>query len=173
MYRFMSLFMVWAALAQPAGTGPVEQPTTGIGDLAKDYEIVSGKWERYEQIGPFGVLGTVHIVKEIDSQSRRERVTRYDSEEKVVMAHEVDFRLDRGLGPTRVFTFTNLEQVEGPNKGQKSEGTQTYLYDVNGDRFVEVWGLLVSDGDRPVEVIEWNRVKDKPQQDATARENDE
>ena len=172
MCHLIGLLMILATPPQHAHSDSADGLKSATGSVAQDYQLVDGKWERSEQRGPLGMLGTVRIVKEIDSQRRRERVTRYDSAGKLVVAHEVDFRLERASGPSRLFTFTNLEQVEGPNKGRKSQTSHSYLYHVSSDRFVEVWGLLVSDEDRPIEVIQWRRMKDEPKQTETAREND-
>ena len=163
MIKFMGIVLAMSALSQSADKGNVDLPPTQVDAISADYELVHGKWERVEQTGPFGVFGSARLVKEIDSEQQRERVTHFDSEGNVVTAHEVDFRLDRGPGPTRVFTFTNLKHVKGPHKGQSSEASHSYLWHVKGDRFVEVWGMLVDDGDRSLEVIEWRRVKEDDQ----------
>ena len=116
------------------------------------------------------MFGKARIVKEIDSKNRCERVSRYNSEGKVTVAHQVDFTLSRSSSGVRIFTFSNMTQVKGPNEGQTSKQAHSYLYKVQGNKFIEIWGMLDADGDRPLQIIEWTKVKEKPPQEKVASE---
>ncbi len=59
-------------------------------------------------------------------------------------------------GQIRVFAFSDLTYTEGPNKGEKANGTQAYIYKVAGDKFIEFWGIL-GDADSPILTHRWKR----------------
>jgi hypothetical protein len=113
-------------------------------------EQVQGLWARTEKTSFFS---SQRITKEIKGDV--ETLTTYDSDGNVLSAHTVKIKLALA-GPIRVFVFSDLKYTEGPNKGEKANGTQAYIYKVAGDKFIEFWGIL-GDADSPVLTHRWKR----------------
>jgi hypothetical protein len=88
------------------------------GGLQRDAGALQGKWERTIPATGEGPLGkATRVVKEIKGD--KETVTYHDAEGKVLYSHRVDFTLSQS-GPVRLFTFSNGEVLEGPNKGSRT-----------------------------------------------------
>jgi hypothetical protein len=129
--------------AVPENKSPEEQ------DLA----AMQGRWT-YSTTNQAGAVFRIEkVVKSTDDV-----VTHYDQNGNVIHAHTSTFDLTRH-GPLRVFTIRNTLATAGPNTGQNQAGPRSYAYRVEGDNFLEVWGLLETDRGPP-RVIIWTRVKD-------------
>jgi hypothetical protein len=113
-------------------------------------EQVQGLWTRTQKTSFFS---SQRITKEIKGDV--ETLTTYDSDGNVLSAHTVKIKLALA-GPIRVFAFSDLKYTEGPNKGEKANGTQAYIYKVAGNTFIEVWGIL-GDADSPIRALRWKR----------------
>jgi hypothetical protein len=85
-------------------------------------------------------------------------VTTYDDVGNIVEAHTAEYKLEK-RGPVRVFSFFNLTMIAGVNKGHTQPGTSSFIYRVDDNNFVEVWGLLEGDTGPPRMLI-WRRLKD-------------
>lgn len=114
-----------------------------------DLAQVQGLWER--KTGE-DVPGMLRATKEI--RGNRETVTYYGEGDKLLRAHEVDFKVERREG-IRIFTFTNWTATEGPDKGHKSPAPVSYIYRADENTFVEVWGFLPGQEKRSPRVMMW------------------
>jgi len=74
---------------------------------------------------------------------------------KIVTAKESEFRLE-STDRVKVFTFFNNRILVGPNKGQIDKKEKSYIYRIEGDRFIEAQGLLTDDRGKPFMII-WHR----------------
>lgn len=138
------------ALALAVAVGPAR----GADDAAAKAELagMQGRWEREAaQDAPYR-----RASKEINGD--KETITFYDADGKVIYQHRVDFKLSK-IGELNVFTYSNLQVLDGPNKGQKSPGSASYLYRVRGDKFIEVTGLLPGEGEEEPAVTVWTKAK--------------
>lgn len=121
-------------------------------DKADELKRVMGRWERTFN-NPAGTQ--FRAIKDVFED--HDTVTTYDDVGNVVTAHRSDFKIEK-RGPVRVFSFFNSVVTAGPDKGAQHFETNSYIYRVEDDSFIEVWGLL--DGDpNPVRVLGWKRVK--------------
>jgi hypothetical protein len=87
-------------------------------------------------------------------------VTWYGRDGEVLRSQRAEFELSRS-GKVRIFTFSNIEVLEGPGKGQKASTSGSYIYRVQNDLFVEVGGLLIDEryADRSPYLLKWKKVK--------------
>ncbi len=156
---FIALALVGAVEADHAPA--IAQPKTEVEQLAEDLELLQGAWEMVEKTDEEAAPHRTAL-KEVTGKV--ERITRFDAEGNVTWVHTVDFRLDRGPGPSRVFTFSNVKFLEGRLKGKTSSETTSYLYQVDQENMIEAWGMLTGDKDQPVEINRWTRVnEDEPE----------
>lgn len=129
-----------------AHEGKASQPSEG--QLAE----VQGRWERVEPEG--SEASYKRATKEI--KGNQETVTYFDADGKVVRQHKVDFKLSR-MGDVNVFTYTNWEATEGPQKGTKMPGPVSYVYRVSEKQFREAWGFLPGQENRSSLLLVWKR----------------
>lgn len=121
-------------------------------DKADELKRVMGRWERTFN-NPAGTQ--FRVIKDVFED--HDTVVTYDDVGNVVTAHRSDFKIEK-RGPVRVFSFFNSVVTAGPDKGAQHFETNSYIYRVEDDSFIEVWGML--DGDpNPVRVLGWKRVK--------------
>lgn len=118
-------------------------------DLLKPME---GSWERRVP-NPAGLV--FRIVKEVHGSDSV--VSMYDDVGKLVESHKSQIKAEK-RGPVLVLTFSKIEVTEGPRKGVVEEAPRSYIYRIEGDVFVEAWGLLEGDRMRP-EIIFWKRLQ--------------
>ena len=119
---------------------------------AQELAAVQGKWVRTVETD----RGMFKIVKE--HKGNKTTLTIMDSEGQIVEEKNSEFRLET-TGKVRVFTFFNNVFTAGPNKGRTDDAPQSYIYQVTGDTFVEVRGLMIGDDDR-ISAFTWERVKE-------------
>lgn len=125
---------------------------TAAADNPDDLKCVMGRWER-TFTNPAGTQ--FRVIKDVFEN--HDTVTTYDDVGNVVTAHRSEFKIEK-RGPVRVFSFFNSVVTAGPDKGAQHFETNSYIYRVDDEAFIEVWGML--DGDpNPVRVLGWKRVK--------------
>ncbi|MBP89021.1 MAG: hypothetical protein CMJ64_20290 [Planctomycetaceae bacterium] len=105
---------------------------------AADLQAVQGLWERSLRDREGNVVGraTKHV------QKNNETVTYYDSDANVLQAHRVEIVLRRE-GGVRHFMHSPIQIIAGPNKGARSQQGGGYIYKIEGDRFLEIQGILI------------------------------
>jgi hypothetical protein len=130
----------------------------GDDDAQKDLAGLQGNWERPAREG--SDPGVTRITKEV--KGNVETITNYGEGDKVVSKWRNPFKLV-GQGDVRLWTYTTVEVLEGPQKGQKTpdDFLGSYVYRLDGDTLYEAEGLLVSDEKRGVTpmLITWKKVK--------------
>jgi len=138
-------------------------PSTRDPEAAKKlFDLPEVSKEEYAQ-----VEGTWELAQDTDAAGRRRRVkthhggkttvTAYDADGNIVSQHKSEYKLKKS-GMVRIFVYYNVVPATGPSKGHKFSGPFYYAYNVQGNRFLEVYGLLAGD-DRSPRVLRWNRVK--------------
>lgn len=114
---------------------------------------VQGRWMRQERTAA-GQL--VNIVKEHRGASTV--LTAYDEQGTLLYAHESQFKL-QAEGRLRVLMFYNRRITAGPNTGSFIKEPGSYIYRIDGGRFIEVQGMLEGDTSPP-RIIVWERLED-------------
>jgi hypothetical protein len=136
----------------------VSPTARGDDDAQKDLPGLQGLWERPAREG--SETGVVRITKEV--KGNVETVTSYGEGDKVLNKHRNPFKLV-SQGEVRLWTFTTIEVIDGPQKGYKTpdDFSGSYVYRLDGDTLYEAQGLLVSDEKRGVTplLIMWKKVK--------------
>ncbi|MBT4866970.1 MAG: hypothetical protein HON53_17845 [Planctomycetaceae bacterium] len=155
--RFTQVFMLLVTVAIPAiaadETKSKEQPKPKT-PVQLDLAAVQGRWERPLTDNNGNVVG--NAVKEIKGDI--ETISYFDAAGQLRHAHKVKVKLKR-LGRARLFSYTNIGITAGPNKGRKVEGGGSYLYKVEGDKFLEITNALVGEEKDELTVLTWKRVK--------------
>jgi hypothetical protein len=149
-----------ARSAQPDAAKGETGRSLASGETRDDLALVQGTWERLVKGKAEGPVA--RVVKEI--KGNKETVTYYDDAGKVTRQHRVDFVLD-SAGPVKIFTFSNQEILEGPDKGRRYPGTVSYVYRVGPREFAEVWGFLPGQESRTTLLLVWRRVKEGSESD--------
>jgi len=127
-------------------------PLLADDDTAAEMKRLQGRFERTFT----NAAGTVfRTVKEMGDGE--ETVVTYDDAGNVVESHQSQFKVEK-RGPVRVFSFFNALVTAGPNKGHTQLDTNSYIYRLEGDTFIEAWGLLENDPNAP-RMLGWRRVK--------------
>ena len=123
---------------------------------SQDLQRVQGKWELV--VSPdLKESGVRRALKEI--KGSRETVTFYGDEGKLLRVHTVDIKLTR-QGDLHVFTYSNMEVIDGAEKGSREAGPYSYVYRADDESFYEVVGLFPGEEKQPVVVRQWKRVKE-------------
>jgi uncharacterized protein (TIGR03067 family) len=115
---------------------------------------VQGRWEREEPQG--SDASYKRATKEINGT--KETVTYFDADGKVGRHHRVDFKLSRA-GDVNIFTYTNWEATEGPQKGTKMPGPVSYIYRVSEKQYREAWGFLPGQENRRSVLLIWKKAE--------------
>jgi hypothetical protein len=126
----------------------------GFADEWSDAELkrIEGRYERTV----FNQAGTMfRVVKEVVGDA--EIVTNYDDVGNVIDSHRASIKVEK-RGSVRVFSFFNAVVTHGANKGATQAGTNSYVYRCDNDTFVEAWGMLEGDPNRPRMNI-WQKIK--------------
>ena len=116
---------------------------------------VEGTWERKTGDDVPGLHRATKVVI-----GTHEVVTYYGAGDEVLRAHEVDFKLENRDG-VKIFTFSNWTGTAGPDKGHKAPEQISYIYRVDDNTFIEVWGFLPGQEQRSPRLLMW--VKKPPQ----------
>jgi tetratricopeptide (TPR) repeat protein len=122
-----------------------------------ELDRLQGKWERFwaTEPGPHG--NARRAVREINRDT--ETVTWFDAEGKVLRSHRVTFQLFLS-GSVRIFTYSNMEVLDGPDKGQTFKGLLgSYIYVLDQDTFYEASNLFIDYAGQPPELVAWKRMR--------------
>ena len=119
---------------------------------AEEYAQVEGTWELAQDTN-----AAERQLRVKTHQGGKTTVTAYDVDGKIVSQHASEYKLKRS-GMARIFVFFNVVPATGPSKGKKLRGPFYYAYNVQGNRFLEVYGILAGD-DRSPRVLRWKRAK--------------
>jgi uncharacterized protein (TIGR03067 family) len=120
-----------------------------------DLLAVQGRWEREEPSGSANPYR--RAIKEVKGQE--EVVTYYKPDGTVWRAHRAQFNLSRS-GDVKVFTFSNLQIIDGDGKGTRIQQGRSYIYVATDRQFKEVSGFLPGQEAQPPSVLVWTRAKD-------------
>ena len=133
-----------ALLAEPSPAAESAPP--------EDLKTVQGMWEREE---PSDSPASYRRATK-DIRGNKETVSYYDAKGDLVRRHRVDFTLSR-MGDVKVFTYTQMEVTDGPQKGTKMPGPVSYVYWANDRYFREAWGFLPGQEAPPATLYVWKR----------------
>jgi len=117
----------------------------------EEYAQVEGTWELVLDTDRSGIPRRVKT-----HQGRKTTVTTYDEAGEIASQHHSEYKLKKS-GMARIFVYFNVVPATGPSKGHKLPGPFYYAFNVQGNTFLEVYGLLAGD-DRSSRVLRWNRV---------------
>ena len=117
-------------------------------------EQIKGKWVLYRET-PNGRYMTIKVHNGTESI-----VTTYDPKLKEVYSHRSEYTLDDS-GPVNVFTYRNKKVLTGRDAGAAVEGPVSYLFRIEGERFLEVHGMMKGDTRGPSLNV-WERLKKDP-----------
>lgn len=140
MHRFIVIpvILIFGTSADSAEPAPEE-----------DYQILQGKWIRSDQ----DAKGSpIRVEQEISKTISK--LSLYDRNGKLLHSHRAKFRLQR-MSDILLFTYFDLEVLEGPNKGRKQKTPVTFVYRVKDNRFIQVEGILNGDKTPPRLLIWW------------------
>lgn len=135
----MSRLMVGLVVGCVGLSAAADDKPDAAAALKKDLEVVQGKWVRAATTEE-GMLGAAtSAVKEVSGDT--ETVTWTDDAGEVVRRHTNRFKLSAD-GPVRVWTFSDIEILDGPGKGMKRAGrVGAFVYRVSGDELAEAGGV--------------------------------
>ncbi len=117
-------------------------------------EQIRGEWVCYRDT-PQGRFMT--IKHHLEDQTV---VTTYDPNNTPLQSHRSEYRIESS-GSVSIFRYRNKVVLIGPNVGAKDERESAYLFRIEGDRFIEVRGMLNEDRGEPSLII-WKRLKENP-----------
>ena len=141
----------------PAARAADPKSDSGPGP-SEDLKVIQGVWERRETDDKASYRRATK-----DIRGNKEIVTYYDEKGAVVRRHQVDFTVAR-MGDVKVFTYTEMEVIEGPQKGTKMPGPVSYVYWANDKYFREAWGFLPGQENPPALLLVWRKVgRDGPE----------
>ncbi|QDT94901.1 hypothetical protein [Gimesia aquarii] len=125
----------------------------------EDYQKLEGIWSRNDQDSKGGPL---RVEQELKQKISTLRV--YDRNGKLIHSHQAKFQLQR-MTDVNVFTYYDLQVLEGPNKGKQLKTPQSFVYRVRDAQFIQAEGLLRNDK-RPLKTLIWWKKKlPEPPQD--------
>jgi hypothetical protein len=118
----------------------------------EEYALLEGAWELLQDTNE-----TEEALRRVKThQGGKTTVKTYDAEGNIVGQHSSEYKLKMS-GMARLFVFFNVVPATGPSQGHTLPGPFYYACNVQGDTFLEVYGLLAGD-DRSHRVLRWNRV---------------
>jgi hypothetical protein len=135
---------------KPAATKPPEAEDDA--EAKQDLEAMQGTWA-YEYTNKAGAR--FRVEKAVVGE--RDTVTHFDQQGNLIHTHVSEFELRRE-GPFRVFVIRNTLVTAGPDSGERRPGPRSFAYRIEGEKMIEVWGLLETDRGAP-RVVVWDRVK--------------
>jgi len=118
----------------------------------EEYAQVEGSWELAQDTDQAKQSRRVKT-----HQAGKTTVTVYDADGNIVGQHRSEYKLKKS-GMARIFVYFKIVPITGPSKGHEFPGPFYYAYNVQDNRFLEVYGLLAGD-DRSPRMIFWRRVK--------------
>jgi YD repeat-containing protein len=149
-------FLVGTALAEEASHVPRElDAARQLLDLPEvcetEYAQVEGTWELAQDTDKSAGARRVKV-----HQAGKTTVTSYDADGNVVGEHRSEYQLKKS-GMARIFVYMKVVPATGPSKGRELPGPFYYAYNVQGDKFIEIYGVLAGDNRSP-RMLLWNRV---------------
>ncbi|MFH1302905.1 MAG: hypothetical protein ABIK07_17725 [Planctomycetota bacterium] len=114
----------------------------------EDYQLLEGKWVRNDQDAKGAPLRVEHEISQKIS-----KLSVYDKSGKLVHVHQAKFRLQR-MSDANLFTYYDLEVLNGPNKGRQQKTPQSFVYRVKDGQFIQVEGILNNDK-MPLKLLVW------------------
>jgi len=119
-----------------------------------DIKLVEGVWVRRR-----GKDEAVNwIIQELVNCGGRSSLAALDADGDVIWKNEGDFVIERHSG-FRVFVLTNIDALEGNNKGTTWPGPWKFLCTIHEDQLVMLNGMGIDDDSRP-EVVFWSRKRE-------------
>ena len=150
-------FLAGTALAEEAA--PLKKDPEAAKKL---FDLPEASEEEYAQ-----VEGTWELAQDTDKarkwrrvkthQAGKTTVTVYDADGKIIGQHKSEYKLKKS-GMARIFVFFKIVPGTGPAKGREFPGPFYYAYNVQDNRFIEVYGVLMGD-ERSPRMLLWKRVK--------------
>lgn len=122
-------------------------------ESAKELARIAGRFER-KFTNSAGV--EFRVVREM--AGNQSVVTLYDDVGHLVESHTSTVQVEK-KGGVRILSYGNSLFTAGPRKGHVRAITQSYLYRLEGDTFIEARGLHENDPQPPA-MFAWKRVKD-------------
>jgi serine/threonine protein kinase len=123
-----------------------------------DLAQLQGKWEQVLITEASPDEKDHRVVKEISGN--KETVTYYDAKGAVLNSHCVTIKLAR-IGNIKVFSFSDMEILHGPDKGKRVNSRGSYIYRLHKDTFYEAENMREEDPARPSWMIIWKRAHAK------------
>lgn len=117
---------------------------------AEEYAMVEGTWELVQDTDP-----EASQVRQKTHHGGKSTVTTYDADGNIASRHNSEYKLKRS-GMARIFVYFNVVPATGPSKGHTLPGPFYYAYNVQDNKFLEVYGLLAGDNRSP-RVLRWTR----------------
>ena len=143
--------------AEKTAAKDTDEPGVSESNVDGDLSIaeqIKGKWVIYRE-SPQGKYMTIKV-----HNGRETIVTTYDPNLKEVYSHRSEYTLDDS-GPVNVFTYRNKKVLVGRDAGATVEGPVSYLFRIDGERFLEVHGMMKEDTRGPSLNV-WERLKKDP-----------
>jgi hypothetical protein len=131
---------------------PAEKKSEPKDAAQEDLAAMQGTWT-YEYKNQAGAVFRVEKAVVDD----RDTVSHFDQQGNLIHSHVSDVELVRE-GPLRLFKILNSTVTAGPDTGKQHGAPRAFCYRIEGDKMIEVWGLLETDRGGP-RVIVWDRVK--------------
>lgn len=170
MFRYAVVIAACATAGLMAPATAQDKPAAGDA-LKADAAALQGRWERVMSTEASLLGKAKRAVKEF--QGDKETVTWYADDGTVIRSHRVTFKLSQS-GPVRVYTFSEMEVLDGLGKGQKPSGGGSFIYRVEDGELVEVGGLLIGEEFRRSApyIARWKKAGAEPAAVAVAVEGD-
>ena len=127
-------------------------PAKAADDKPSVAQQILGEWEIYRTTAD----GKIKVVKE--HRGDHTIISTYDPNGNLVYSRRSDYKID-STGEVNIFRFSNSTILVGPNAGAKDPSEFAYLFRVEGDRFLEVTGMMADDTDEPGLKV-WRRPTD-------------
>lgn len=152
LYRTCSVVGVFM-LASAVGVADDSSPK-GSEKADSVAEQIKGEWVSYRDT-PNGRYMTIK-----EHTGDITLLTTYDPNQVAVYSHRSEYRIDDS-GNVNIFRYRNQTVLVGPNAGAKDKRDKAYLFRIEGDRFIEVHGMMKGDQGMPSLKV-WTRLKENP-----------
>lgn len=116
-------------------------------------EQILGKWVQYRDTKQ----GRIKIIK--DHRGDHTILKVYGPNGEGLYSHRSDYVVEES-DSIYIFRYRNKVVLTGPKAGEKDPKESAYIFRIEGDRFLELHGMLRTDQGKPSIVI-WERLKEK------------
>jgi hypothetical protein len=119
-------------------------------------EQILGKWVQYRDTKQ----GRIKIIK--DHRGDHTILKVYGPNGESLYSHRSEYVVEE-TESIYVFRYRNKVVMTGPKAGEKDPKESAYIFRIEGDRFLELHGMLRTDQGKP-SLVTWERLKeeDKP-----------